>query len=147
MVGYKLTNPATIKKVYADGWDQFIPFMTTIVAIVFTDLLVGIGIGLVVGIGFVLYTNFSSAIRGKRQGNQVIISFEKDVFFYNRAELVRWLSELQPGDHLVLDASKSTFIDFDILQTLQDFKKEEAPNQDITVEFIDSSRSQLLTAI
>lgn len=146
MVGYKLTNPQTIKKVYQDGWDQFIPFMTTIVAIVLTDLLVGIGIGLIVGIGFVLYTNFSSAIKGKRIGNQVIISFEKDVFFYNRAEFVRWLAKVEPGDHLILDASKASFIDYDILQTWEDFVKEEAPNQDITIECIDITSSQLLTA-
>jgi len=146
MVGYKLTSPATLRRVFQDGWDQFIPFMVTIVAIVLTDLLVGIGIGLIVGIGFVLYTNFSSAIKGKRIGNQVIISFEKDVFFYNRAEFVRWLAKVEPGDHLILDASKASFIDFDILQTWEDFSREEAPNQNITIEFIDISRSQLLTA-
>jgi len=145
MVGYKLTNPSTIKKVYQDGLDQFIPFLTTIIAIILTDLLVGIGIGLVVGIGFVLYTNFSSAIRGKRQGNRVTITFEKDVFFYNRAELVHWLAQLQPGDHLVLNATKASFIDFDILQTLEDFKTEDAPKQHITVEYVDLSSSQLLT--
>lgn len=145
MVGYKLTNPATIRKVFQDGWDQFIPFVVTIIAIVLTDLLVGIGIGLVVGIAFVLYTNFSSAIRAERTGKHLRITFEKDVFFYNRAELVRWLAQLQPGDHLILDASKASFVDFDILQTLEDFRVEDAPNQGITVDFIDISRSHLLT--
>ncbi|MEO0499260.1 MAG: SulP family inorganic anion transporter, partial [Pseudomonadota bacterium] len=52
-VGYKLTRPELYVERYKQGMTQFIPFVVTVLAILFTDLLVGILIGLVVGFVFV----------------------------------------------------------------------------------------------
>jgi len=50
VVGYKLAKPATFKRIYESGMKHFIPFVVTILAIVFIDLLKGLGIGLVVAL-------------------------------------------------------------------------------------------------
>ncbi len=121
VIGFKLAKPAMFKRLYHEGQDQFIPFVTTIVAVLFTDLLVGILIGLLVGIGYVLFTNFRSAIVLEQKGRHMIIHFKKDVFFYNRAELMKLFSQLESGDELTLDGTKVDFIDHDIFLAIQDF--------------------------
>ncbi|WP_341224575.1 solute carrier family 23 protein [uncultured Arcticibacterium sp.] len=142
IVGYKLANPAMFKRMYAEGHDQFIPFIVTIVAVLFTDLLVGILIGLMVGIGYVLYTNFKSVIKPSKTGNHTIIDFQKDVFFYNRAELVKNLSKLEEGDELTLDGRNIDFIDHDIFLTIEDFVKD-AAKKNIKVNVLDITRTKL----
>ncbi|MDP5120930.1 MAG: SulP family inorganic anion transporter [Spirosomaceae bacterium] len=132
MVGYKLTRPAIVKAVYKEGQDQFVPFVVTILAILFTDLLVGILIGLVVGLSYVIYTNFSSSISTKREGNLLLMRFNKDVFFYNRADLMLNLSKLKAGDQLYIDGSMANFIDHDIFLLLEEFVAD-APKKGIEI--------------
>lgn len=142
MVGYKLAKPEMFKRMYSEGQDQFIPFIVTILAVLFSDLLVGILIGLMVGIGYVLYTNFKSVIKPSKVGNHMTIDFQKDVFFYNRAELVKNLSQLQEGDELTLDGRNIDFIDHDIFLTIEDFVRD-APKKNIKVNVLEITRTKL----
>jgi MFS superfamily sulfate permease-like transporter len=128
MVGYKLAKPSLFLAMYKEGQNQFVPFVVTIVAIVFTDLLKGIGIGLVVGLGYVLYTNFRSAISVLKDEKSTIIKFNKDIFFYNRANLVRALAAIKSGETVYIDASQADFIDYDIYMTIQDFEQNAKQN-------------------
>lgn len=123
MVGYKLAKPSIFKKTYQDGWSQFVPFIVTVVGIVFTDLLIGIALGSVVGIIYVLYTNFQSTFRVDRQGRQVTIEFEKDLYFLSKPQLKEALGSLQPGDEVVVDGTKAPFIDHDIFNMLHDYRE------------------------
>lgn len=132
-VGYKLAKPKIFKDTYKEGFSQFIPFIVTVLGIVFTDLLLGIGIGLVVGIFFVLYTNYQRTFRVVRDGSKVLIKFSKDVYFINKPQLKEQLRELQPGDYVIVDATAASFIDHDIFAMLQGFK-ETAQRQGITYE-------------
>lgn len=120
-VGYKLANPTVFKKTYREGINQFIPFLVTVIGIVFTDLLIGIGIGLVVGILFVLYTNFQATFRVVRDGNKVLIKLQKDLYFLIKPQLKQTLRELQPGDEVLVDGTHAAFIDHDIYNILLDF--------------------------
>ncbi len=122
MVGYKLAKPSLFKKMYKEGWSQFVPFIITVIGIVFTDLLKGIALGTVVGILYVLYTNFQSSIRVNRDGNRVRIVFTKDMYFLNKPQLKEALTALQPGDEVVIDGSKAPFIDHDIYNMLHDYR-------------------------
>ncbi len=142
MVGYKLAKPSIIKAMYREGQDQFVPFVVTIVAILFTDLLIGIFIGLVVGLGYVIYTNFRSSIASNWEDNILLMRFKSDVFFYNRAELVLLLSQLKSGDQLYLDGSKANFIDHDIFLLLEEFI-EEAPKKGIEVTLKGINRKKI----
>lgn len=132
-VGYKLAKPEIFKKTYREGIYQFIPFIVTVLGIVFTDLLIGIGIGLVVGIIFVLFTNFQAAFRVVRDGNKVLIKIQKDLYFLLKPQLKQALRELQPGDEVLVDGTYASFIDHDIYNILQDFK-ETAHTQNIKYE-------------
>ncbi|MFD1143074.1 SulP family inorganic anion transporter [Larkinella insperata] len=132
-VGYKLAKPEIFKKTYNEGVYQFIPFIVTVLGIVFTDLLIGIGIGLVVGILFVLFTNFQAAFRVVRDGNKVLIKFQKDLYFLVKPQLKQTLRDLQPGDQVLVDGTYASFIDHDIYNILQDFR-ETAHSQGIKYE-------------
>ncbi|UFH52617.1 SulP family inorganic anion transporter [Spirosoma sp. KNUC1025] len=123
LVGYKLAKPAVFKKIYHDGWSQFVPFIVTVVSIVFTDLLIGIALGSVVGIIYVLYTNFQSTFRLERNGKEVMIEFEKDLYFLSKPQLKEALGSLNTGDKVIVDGSKAPFIDHDIYNMLHDFRE------------------------
>jgi MFS superfamily sulfate permease-like transporter len=56
IVGWKLAKPALFKKMWDLGWMQFVPFIVTVLGIVFIDLLYGIGLGLAVGVVVILRT-------------------------------------------------------------------------------------------
>jgi MFS superfamily sulfate permease-like transporter len=142
MVGYKLAKPEMFKRMFAEGQDQFIPFIVTIVAVLFTDLLIGILIGLMVGVAYVLYTNFKSAINPVKKGNHTFIKFKKDVFFYNRSDLLKIFSKMKSGDILTLDGTRVDFIDHDIFLAIEDFVND-AAKKGITVNVIDITRTKL----
>lgn len=123
MVGYKLAKPSVFKKMYRDGWSQFIPFIVTVVGIVFTDLLKGIALGTVVGIIYLLYTNTQSTFRLVRDGRKVLIEFEKDLYFLSKPQLKEALGTLEVGDEVVIDGTKASFIDHDIYNMLRDYQE------------------------
>jgi len=141
-VGYKLAKPEMFKRMFSEGQDQFIPFIVTTLAVLFTDLLIGILIGLMVGLAYVLYTNFRSAIKPIKNGNHTIIKFKKDVFFYNRVDLIKIFGKMKSGETLTLDGTHVDFIDHDIFLAIEDFVND-AVRKDITVNVIDITRTKL----
>jgi MFS superfamily sulfate permease-like transporter len=134
--GYKLAKPALFKEYYKKGMSQFFPFVITIGAILFTDLLVGIAIGLVFGLMFVLRANYHTAITLTQDGTHYVLAFNTDVSFLNKALLRKFILHIQENSTVVIDASKAKFIDHDILETVEDFLLA-APDDDISVEVID----------
>ncbi len=125
MVGYKLTRVSLFKQMYKLGKNQFIPFVVTIVAILLTDLLVGIGIGMVVGIYFILRTNiktpyFLEVIKKADQHN-FTINLSEHVSFLNKASMAKTLEKI-PDDSIVeINGENSVFIDLDVLETIYNF--------------------------
>jgi MFS superfamily sulfate permease-like transporter len=119
--GYKLAKPALFKELYRKGWNQFLPFLITIVAILATDLLLGIAIGMVVGIVFVLRSNFHQALTLTQSGNHYLLRLHKDVSFLNKAVLRGHLASIPPDSELVIDGNRALFVDNDILETIVDF--------------------------
>jgi len=79
VVGYKLAKPSIFIKEYKKGWDQFLPFLVTVTSILLTDLLVGIGIGLVVGLFFVIKTNFHRSVLVTERNGNYLVKLQKDV--------------------------------------------------------------------
>jgi MFS superfamily sulfate permease-like transporter len=140
MVGYKLSNPQVFKKVYNEGYDQFIPFIITILVVVFKDLLWGIGVGSLVGILFVLRTNFKNAVTSIREGNSVLINLNKDIYFMNKSQIKEILLNLKEGDDVFIDGTKAKFIDYDIFSILLEFKKN-ARLRNIDVDFKNVNRN------
>ena len=131
--GYKLAKPALFIEFYTKGMSQFIPFLMTVVVILLTDLLIGISLGMVIGLFFVLKTNYSAAISLVKVDDRWVLSFNKDVSFLNKALLRKCILQIPENSIVVVDATKAHFIDHDILETLEDFLST-APDDNIHVE-------------
>lgn len=131
VTGIKLANPALVTQMWREGRYQFIPFAVTLVAIVFTDLLKGIVIGLAVSVAFILYSNFRRPLRRiveKHLGGEVLhIELANQVSFLNRAALEQVLRGAPPGTHVLLDARQTDYIDPDILSLIREFRDKTAP--------------------
>lgn len=135
VVGYKLAKPSLFRQMFKEGMQQFIPFIVTIIAIYFTDLLVGIGIGLGVGLIFVIRDNYQSAFTLVNKDNQVLIKFNKDVNFIHKAEIIKALSSVPENAKLIIDGTNSWFIDHDVYEMIEDFRIT-ALNRNIDTEMI-----------
>lgn len=120
-VGYKLISPRLIITVWKHGLEQFIPFAVTVVAVVLSDLLTGVGIGLVVGLAIVYRMNNFSVITVVNDGDQYLIRFRKDVAFTHKPRLKKILADLPNGCSVIIDGAGAQFIDFDILEQIKDF--------------------------
>jgi MFS superfamily sulfate permease-like transporter len=140
LVGFKLTTPALYRKQWELGWAQFTPFIITILAVLFTDLLKGVSIGLVLGFFFILKDNAKAGSYLRR--DQIGDAFEPDrqhlrlpehVSFLNKASIVTTLEQLPAGSHIVLDGSYSDVIDHDVLEAIEAFRQA-APARGIDLE-------------
>ena len=120
-VGYKLAKVSLFKEFWAKGYDQFIPFVVTILAILFTDLLVGIAIGMLVALGFLVRSNFRSSISVSNEGNTFLVRFRKDVSFLNKALVKSTLDRIPENSYLIIDAVSADFVDQDIADTINEF--------------------------
>lgn len=140
VTGYKLANIALFKQMYKTGKGQFYPFIVTIVAIVFTDLLIGIIIGLAVGILNILIKNmkntYSFNAKGHIEGEPVRLMLSEEVTFLNKASMVKTLDSLPEDSTVIIDASKSIYIDYDVLEAITTFKNEGAKYKNIQVDLI-----------
>ena len=134
VVGYKLADPKILKNIYKQGPDQWIPTVVTTLAILFSDLLIGISIGMIVGLVFVIKGNFHSPFTITRKGNQVSIIFNRDISFLNKAVLINTLENTENWSKVIIDGSKARFIDHDIAELLREFETE-AQHKNIEVEY------------
>lgn len=126
VVGYKLAHPDKFKKMFSHGWTQFLPFIITIVAILLTDLLIGIGIGLVASIFFVLKNNWvesawlnESEVDGQKVYKMLL---PERVFFMSKGYIQNKLADVEPNSKMIIDASETGYIDQDILDLFDDFE-------------------------
>lgn len=122
------------------GWKQFVPFVVTVVGIVFTDLLVGIGLGLIVGIVVILIKSYQNShflhIEAVENGvSKVKMALAEEVTFINKGAILKELDALSEGTHLELDVRKTRYLDNDIVEILEDFS-EKARNRNITIKLI-----------
>ncbi|WP_394748275.1 SulP family inorganic anion transporter [Spongiimicrobium salis] len=146
IVGYKLAKPATFKAMWKAGWKQFVPFIVTVVGIVFTDLLIGIALGLAVGIVVVLYKSYQNShflhIIDKSNGEQRLkMTLAEEVTFFNKGAILKELDRLPQDSYLELDVRKTRYLDADIIEILEDFA-EKAKNRNINIKLI-SERGEI----
>ncbi len=143
VVGFKLAKPALFKKMHAQGKMQFIPFLVTVVGVVFTDLLIGLGIGLLFSILFLLYNSYQLPFKvGEHddlEQKKMRVELAQEVTFINKAKILELLRKIPRKTELIIDASKTSFIHYDILEILEDFKIS-APDREITLTLIDINK-------
>ena len=125
MVGLKLAKPAIFKRMKSQGPGQLAPFLVTIAGIVFTDLLIGIFLGLVVAVSIILYNNFKipyKLLNENLQGKDNIrIALSEDVTFLNKASVQRTLSQIPDDTSVIIDGTNTHFIHCDVVEIIEDF--------------------------
>lgn len=138
MVGYKLAKPQTFIQIYKLGWEQFVPFIITVVAIIATDLLKGIAIGLGMGIFYILRTNYRNSsnliIKGKEKNEVYHINLSEEVTFLNKAQIAKTLDEIPANSKLIINGEKSVKIAYDVLENILEFKNYTSKAKNIDVE-------------
>lgn len=127
VVGYKLAKPALFKQMFKSGYQQFIPFVVTVLAIVLTDLLKGIGIGMAVAIFYILLNNLKNPFVLKETHDKAHkhyrIVLAEMVTFLNKAQILKELNKIPNDAELLIDASRTRHIQHDVLEIINDFKE------------------------
>jgi len=125
MIGLKLASPKVFRHMWKAGKYQFIPFIVTVVAVVLTDLLKGVGIGLIVSIFFILKGNMRLAYFFKKEehheGETIHIDLAQEVSFLNKAAIKQTLAHLPANSKVIIDAANTVYIDYDVLELIRDF--------------------------
>lgn len=140
LVGYKLAKPATFKHFWHLGKYQFIPFLATVIAVVATDLLKGVGIGLAISIFYILQGNMKRAYYLSRENlddaDEINVKLAEEVSFLNKAAIKKTLKNIKPNSTVTIDARGTSYIATDVLEMIQDFANIRAKEEDINVELI-----------
>lgn len=139
LVGYKLAKPALFASMFRLGWYQFIPFTVTIGAIVFTDLLTGILIGMAVAVLIILRESARNTYFLKAddvwEDGRLHIQLSEELHFIKKGRILNALNEIPNGAKVTIDGSRTVTIDQDVLEIIEDFK-EHARRSDIDLELI-----------
>ena len=137
MTGFKLASPKLFISLWKQGYQQFVPFIVTLLAIVFTDLLVGVIVGLVVALICIPIFNFKNAIQlkqGESNEDDVIrVELSEKVSFLSRLSIKKTFDTFQPNSTIVIDGSKNLFIDPDTLEMIDDYAKRVGPDNQVNV--------------
>jgi len=120
--GYKLAKPAHFHRAWRDGLAVFVPFIVTLGAILATDLLIGICIGLGCSMLFVIHANTRHAVSMTSHDGAHLLRLGSNVSFFSKAALRSHLARVQEGEAIVIDGSRARFLDSDIREALNDFK-------------------------
>lgn len=140
LVGYKLASPEKIKNFLKKGKFQYIPFLATILAVVFTDLLTGVAIGMAIAILFILQGNMKRAYYFSREelqdADEITLKLAEEVSFLNKAAIKKTLKNIQPNSKVTIDAKGTSYITTDVIELIQDFANIRAREEQIQVELI-----------
>ena len=140
LVGYKLANPSTIKHFWEKGKYQFIPFIATFGAVVFTDLLKGVALGMIISVIFVLKGNLKRAYNFRKEeykdGDIIHIDLAQEVSFLNKAAIKETISSIPENSKVIINASDTVYIAHDVLDLIKEFKKIRSKEENIKVKLI-----------
>lgn len=140
LVGYKLAKPATIMHFWKKGKYQFIPFIATILAVVFLDLLKGVGIGLLISVFYILQGNMKRAYYFSKEeldnADEITVKLAEEVSFLNKAAIKKTLKNIKANSKVIIDAKGTSYIAMDVLEMIQDFANIRASEEDIDVQLV-----------
>lgn len=140
LVGYKLAKPATFKHFWKNGKYQFIPFIATLLAVVFMDLLKGVALGIIISVIFILKGNLKRAYSFRKQeyadGDIIHIDLAQEVSFLNKAAIKSTLNDIPENSEVIINAQDTVYIAHDVLDLIKEFKKIRAKEENIKVKLI-----------
>jgi carbonic anhydrase len=140
VTGFKLASPKIVRAMWAEGWNRFLPYVITVIAIVLTDLLDGVVIGLVVSTAFILASNLKRPLRHivEKHVSGDVHRFElaSQLSFFNRAILDAALRNIPPGGHVLLDARNTVYIDPDVVDFIKEYRDKMGPARGVSVSLL-----------
>lgn len=140
LIGYRLAKPSIFRHFLEKGKYQYIPFIATVLAVVFLDLLWGVGIGMVISIIFVLIGNFKRAYSFRKEeyhdGDVIHIDLAQEVSFLNKAAIKNTLATIPENSTVVINASDTVYIAHDVLDLIEEFQEIRAVEDNITVSLV-----------
>ena len=140
LVGYKLANPAKLKHFWEKGKYQFVPFIATLLAVVFTDLLRGVALGMAISIIFIIRGNLKRAYHFRKEeyaeGDIIHIELAQEVSFLNKAAIKSTLNDIPENSKVVIDASDTVYIAHDVLDLIKEFREVKAKEHHIKVKLV-----------
>jgi MFS superfamily sulfate permease-like transporter len=140
LVGYKLANPKIIKHFWEKGKYQFIPFISTFIAVVFTDLLKGVALGIIISVLFVLKGNMQRAYNFRKEeyseGDIIHIDLAQEVSFLNKAAIKATLNKIPSNSKVVINATDTVYIAHDVLDLIKEFKKIKSKELNISTKLV-----------
>jgi MFS superfamily sulfate permease-like transporter len=149
LVGYKLAKPSTFKHFWKNGKYQFIPFIATLLAVVFMDLLKGVSLGILISIIFILKGNLKRAYSFRKQeyahGDVIHIDLAQEVSFLNKAAIKSTLNDIPENSEVIINAQDTVYISHDVLDLIKEFKKIRAKEENIKVELVGFKKAYELT--
>lgn len=139
--GYRLCRPSVFKHMWKEGGvSQFVPFIVTVILVPWQGLLFGVGVGMALAIFFLLRQNMRIPFFYQRStysnGELIKLTLSQEVSFLNKASIKVTLQNLPSGSNVIIDASVTEYIDFDVLELIRDFHNSKAPERDIKVSLI-----------
>lgn len=138
--GYKLAKPSFFIATFKNGKYQWVPFLVTVLAVVFLDLLQGVAVGLVVSIVYILIGNFKNSYyftkENYKEGDSIKIRLSEEVSFLNKASIRETLDHLPFGSEVEIDATNTTYIDYDVIEIIKEFKEIKAPLKNIDCQLL-----------
>lgn len=139
VVGYKLAKPTLFKSMYKAGWKQFVPFLATVLGVVFIDLLKGISLGMLVAIITIIPSKLSGVftINEETQNGvrKIKMILSEKLTFFNKREVFKALEEIEGGAEVTIDMSNSKYVDSDIVEIIDDFNNQ-AKERNISVSLL-----------
>ena len=139
-IGYKLAKPAVFRHFYQRGKYQFIPFIVTVVTVVFADLLYGVALGMMISIFSILRGNMKRAYYFKKEeyatGDIIHIHLAQEVSFLNKAAILFTLDAIPEDSKVIINASDTVYIAHDILDSIREFRDIRAPLRNVEVTLI-----------
>jgi MFS superfamily sulfate permease-like transporter len=140
LVGYKLAKPATFMHFWKNGKYQFIPFISTLLAVVFMDLLKGVALGIIISIIFILKGNLKRAYSFRKQeyvdGDVIHIDLAQEVSFLNKAAIKSTLNDIPENSKVIINAQDTVYIAHDVLDLIKEFKKIRAKEENIKIKLV-----------
>ena len=140
LVGYKLANPKIIRHFWEKGKYQFIPFIATFIAVVFTDLLKGVALGIIISVLFVLKGNMQRAYNFRKEeyseGDIIHIDLAQEVSFLNKAAIKATLNKIPSNSKVVINATDTVYIAHDVLDLIKEFKKIKSKELNISTKLV-----------
>lgn len=140
VIGYKLAKPSKVKHFWSKGIYQFVPFIATLLAVVLTDLLKGVALGMIISIIFILRGNLKRAYNFRKEeyteGDEIHIDLAQEVSFLNKAAIKNTLKNIPRNSKVIIDASETVYIAYDVLDLIEEFARVKAKEENIEVKLI-----------